>query len=670
MKSRWCERAAAGLDPLALRVYSSRLLGAEPSLVLFGGGNTSVEHVVDDPRGGQVRALTIKGSGTDLATIAADGFATLVLDDLLPLRARARLDDDAMVRLVTRALIDPAAPRPSIETLLHAFIPLAWIDHSHADAILALTNQPDGAARIRGVFGGDVGLVPYIKPGFELSQAAADVFDANPGVQGLVLDKHGLVTFGADARESYERHVALVSRAEAHVARVWRGPAAASAPPPAADPAALALRIRGRASRRRRVIVRFDGSPRVRAFVDRPDAATLAGQGPATPDHVLRTKRLPLLLDSVDPAAAAAAIEGYEAEYLAYVRRGGGPHAAVVHDPAPRVVLAPGVGMFTCGRTAAEADAVARIYRHTMNVIEGADALGGYRALPERDLFEIEYWPLELYKLQNAPPERELAGRVAVVTGAASGIGKAAAQRLAAAGAHVVVTDVDLHGAAAAAAQIADAGGAADALPLDVTDEASVAAAFEHIVLTVGGLDIAVSNAGIAAAAALEDLTLAAWRRSLDVNATGHFLFTRAAVRAMRAQGLGGSIVLVCTKNAFDPGRDFGAYSAAKAAELQLGRVLAIESGGHGVRVNMVNPDAVFQDSRLWSAQLRAGRAAAHGVAVDDLEDFYRARNLLQTRVTAADVAEAVLFLASDRAAKTTGAVLPVDGGVRGAFPR
>jgi rhamnulose-1-phosphate aldolase/alcohol dehydrogenase len=669
VRSRWSSEAAAGLDPLALRVYTSRLLGAEPSLVLFGGGNTSVKHETPAPRGGTRRALTIKGSGTDLASIKADGFAPLGLNQLLPLRLRESLDDDAMVELVTLALLNTRAPRPSIETLLHAFIPLNWIDHSHADAVLALTNQPDGSARVQEVLGESVGLVPYIKPGFDLSKASADVFDANPTVSGLVLDKHGLVTFGHSAQESYERHIELVSRAEAHIARTWFGPRP-SAAEPTEDVSHLVVTLRGRLSRRRHMIVRHDASPRVRAFVDRPDLTRISQQGPATPDHVLRTKRLPLVLPTAGASDVSDAVKAYEAAYSAYVDRHADPADDFRHDPGPRVVLAPGIGMFTSGRTAKEADVVARIYRHTMDVIEGAESMGGYRALPMADLFDIEYWPLELYKLKLAPPDRELAGRVALVTGAASGIGRATAHALALAGSHVFVTDIDSSGAAATASQISDAGGVADALPLDVCNSDDVAAAFRSVRVEVGGVDIVVSNAGVADAAPIETLTYDAWQRSLDVNATGHFLVARSAIREMRRQGIGGSVVLICTKNVLDPGRDFGAYSAAKAAQLQLGRVLAIENGEYGIRVNMVNPDAVFAGSSLWSADLRAGRAAAHGVDVEDLEDFYRHRNLLRSRVYATDVAEAVLFLAGDRAAKTTGAVLPVDGGVRGAFPR
>ena len=669
MKSRWVSKVAEQFSTIDLRVYSSRLLGADPALVLLGGGNTSVKHDVPGPLGGQVRILSIKGSGSDLASIDSSGFAPLLLDELLPLRERSRMDDETMVELVTLALINSSAPRPSIESLLHAFIPLDWVDHSHADAILTLTNQPDGEKIIRDVFGNDVGVVPYIKPGFDLSKAAADVYEADKSIIGLVLDKHGLVTFGPTAQESYERHAELVSRAEARISRSWKRRVASmyKAPESATQ---MAMRIRGGLSRRRRMIVRFDGSAGSRAFVDRDDIFEISQQGPATPDHVLRTKRLPMLLLSSDPDDVLSEIERYEAVYSAYVKKYDVSGDDFMHDPSPRVVLVPGLGLFTSGRTVREANGVAEIYRHTMDVIEGATAMSEYVALDEPDLFEIEYWPLELYKLRLNPPDRELDGRVAVVSGAAGGIGKSIAHVLAEAGAHVFVTDVDLNGAEAVAAQIRDAGDVAEAALMDVTDEGAVEAVFKLIAMTTGGVDIAVSNAGIAQSSSIDTLSLSEWKRSLEVNATGHFLFTREAVRSLRAQGIGGSVVLVCTKNTFDPGRDFGAYSAAKAAELQLGRVLAIENGEHGIRVNMVNPDAVFEDSKLWNKTIRLSRASAHGVKVDELEDYYRDRNLLRTRVSGLDVAQAVLFLASDRSPSTTGAVLPVDGGVRGAFPR
>ena len=492
------------------------------------------------------------------------------------------------------------------------------------------------------MFGDDVGVVPYIKPGFDLSKAAADVYQVNKSVMGLVLDKHGLVTFGRTAQESYERHVELVSRAEARISRSWKRRVAGMSK--ASEAATqMAMRIRGGLSRRRRMIVRFDGSVGTRAFVDRDDISEISQQGPATPDHVLRTKRLPMLVSSSSPEDVLLEIERYEAVYSAYVKKHADPGNDFMHDPSPRVVLVPGLGLFTSGRTVREAESVADIYRHTMDVIQGATAMSQYVALCEADLFEIEYWPLELYKLGLAPPDRELAGRIAVVSGAGSGIGKSIARGLASAGAHVFVTDVDLNGAEAAAEQIRDAGDAAEAALMDVTDEQAVEAVFKSIALTTGGVDIAVANAGVAQSSSIDTLTLSEWKRSFDVNATGHFLFTREAIRSLRAQGIGGSVVLVCTKNTFDPGRDFGAYSAAKAAELQLGRVLAIENGEHGIRVNMVNPDAVFEDSKLWNAEIRSGRAAAHGVTVDELEDYYRDRNLLRTRVSGSDVAQACL---------------------------
>lgn len=670
MRSRWSPADASGLDPLTLRVYTSRLIGAEPSLVLFGGGNTSVKHTERDHLGRQVASLSIKGSGSDLRTIEPRHFAPLRLDDLRSLRARDSMTDEAMVEFLGHCQLRSDAPRPSIETLLHAFLPLEWIDHSHADAILTLTNQPDGAETVRDALGDGVAVVPYIQPGFTLSKIVADAYDANPSATGIVLDKHGLVTFGTTARESYERHIELVTRAEDYARRRRKrdGPHPQTAP--ATDEAArVAPVLRGRLARDRRVVVRFDGSPRIRAFVDRPDLPELALAGPATPDHVLRTKRLPLIVTGCEPAELESAVEGYAREYQAYVRR----HRAdddFEHDPRPRVTLVPGVGMFTAGASVAEADAIGSIYRHTMDVIESADAIGRYTALSEAELFAIEYWPLELYKLSLAPPERPLARRVALVTGAGRGVGRAIAIALASAGAFVFVTDIDDGAAAVVRDEIEGAGDAVDAIALDVAAEVDVDAAFAHVARTAGGADIVVSNAGVADSAPIDRLDLATWQRSLDVNATGHFLVCRAAVSQMRAQALGGSIVLICTKNVFDPGADFGAYSAAKAAELQLGRVLAIENGQHRIRVNMVNPDGVFGDSGLWTHELRRGRAAAHNVSVDRLETFYAERNLLRVPVDAADVAQAVLFLASDRSAKTTGAVLPVDGGVRGAFPR
>ena len=452
----------------------------------------------------------------------------------------------------------------------------------------------------------------------------------------------------------------------------------------------VAPALRGLLGRHRRVVLRFDDGDDMRELASAPDAPRLAQVGPATPDHTIYSKRLPCYVPLADPGSPAAVLEAtrdavarFVQEYTAYfeVHRhgelmkgdaGGTAAPPTLTDPYPRVVLLPGLGMFTSGKDARTAGIVADIYHHTAWVMRAASGLGPYTSLSAQDAFNVEFWPLELYKLQMAPSEKELARRVALVTGGASGIGRAVARRLAREGAHVVVTDLDAAGARRVAEEAAaDAGPARPlGLGMDVTSEASVEAAVDATVDAYGGLDVVVSNAGIAHGAAIDRMALADWERSFAVNATGHFLVTRATLRVMKAQGLGGSFVFVATKNVMSPGKDFAAYSASKAAEAQLAKVAALEGGPHGIRVNLVNPDAVFRDSGLWSPEVRAERARAQGIGVDEIEDFYRKRNLLGVPVLPEDVAEAVLFLASDRAAKTTGCTLTIDGGVRDAFPR
>jgi rhamnulose-1-phosphate aldolase/alcohol dehydrogenase len=439
---------------------------------------------------------------------------------------------------------------------------------------------------------------------------------------------------------------------------------------------AVAPRLRGQLGRSKRVIVSFDDTAPVLEFASSTQAPALSQVGPATPDHTIYTKRLPAFVATDgDPAKLPADVEAGVGRFVEDYTRYFEAHrfeGAELLDPLPRVVLAPGLGMFTAGKDRRTAGIVNDIYHHTMDVIGNAAAFGRYASLSAKDAFDVEYWPLELYKLTLAPPEKELARRIALVTGGGSGIGKAVAKKLAAEGAHVVVTDLDADGARSVADDILEAVGAGRAvgLGMDVTSEASVRAAFEEVVLAYGGVDIIVSNAGIAHGAPVASMRLEDWERSFAVNARGHFLVAREAMRLLVAQGLGGALVFVATKNVMSPGKDFSAYSASKAAEAQLAKVLALEGAPHGIRSNIVNPDAVFQDSKLWSEDIRRERAAAQGIAVDQLEDFYRKRNLLATRILPEDVAEAVLFLASDRSAKTTGCTLTVDGGVKDAFPR
>jgi rhamnulose-1-phosphate aldolase/alcohol dehydrogenase len=702
MESRYRDEAVRGLDLVDQLVQVSRWVGAETSLAVWGGGNTSVKLVEPDLLGRPVRVLRVKGSGSDLKSVTRRDFPGVRLPEVLALLDRDDMGDQEMVDYLARCLQEPASPRPSIETLLHGFLDAEAVIHTHADAIVGLTNTERGHEVVQDLFGKDVVWVPYRRPGFRLSKEVWSAIRAHPEARAIVLEKHGLSTWARTLKDAYLATIELVTRAEERLRDAARARPAFGPPTVAAPDAETRRRVarevapalRGMLGRDRRVVLRFDDGDDVRELASAPEAPRLAGIGPATPDHTIYSKRLPCYVPLTDPRSPDAVVEAMRAAvgrfvetYTAYfeahrhgelMRPGAGASASPapppprLTDPYPRVVLLPGLGMFTSGKDARTAGIVADIYHHTAWVMRAASALGPYASLSAQDAFNVEFWPLELYKLQMAPPEKELARRVALVTGGGSGIGRAVARRLAKEGAHVVVTDLDADGARRVADEIApDAGPARPiGLGMDVTSEASVEAAVAQAVEAYGGLDVVVSNAGIAHAAAIDRMALADWERSFAVNATGHFLVTRAAFRVLKAQGLGGSLVFVATKNVMSPGKDFAAYSASKAAEAQLAKVAALEGGPHGIRVNIVNPDAVFRDSGLWSPEVRRERARAQGIAVEDIEEFYRKRNLLGVSVLPEDVAEAVLFLASDRAAKTTGCTLTVDGGVRDAFPR
>ena len=686
MDNRWSKEEAEGLSELDLLVYQSRLIGADPSLVVWGGGNTSIKVDQKDFRGRDTEVIIVKGSGFDLKTIERSHFSALRLEDILPLFQREAMSDDEMVAYLNRCMLDPGAPRPSIETLLHAFLPAMAVAHSHADAVVALTNTKDAQQVLQTVYSGQVAVIEYIRPGFLLSKKVGEAVRGNPQIAGVVLANHGLFTWGDTAKGAYDAHIDLVTRAEDYAGAQPAGKkvfgALAQRPLEAARrrevATAVAPTLRGMVSKGRRAVLRYDDSPDVLDFVGSERGRELSGIGPATPDHLLQTKRKPLWVDVDDPEDVPMLLQslrqGVERAAEEYSQRykehdtGGEP----MLDPYPRVVLVPGVGMWTTGRDYRGALISGAIYHHTIAVMRTAQSVGEYTSLTPRDAYEAEYWPLELYKLTLDPPEREMASRVALVTGGAHGIGRAIALRLAAEGAHVAVADIDQDGAQSLSEELnrTHGHGKAIACRMDVTSEEEVAAAFREVRLAYGGLDILVSNAGIAPVGAMDELSLADWQRALDINTTGHFLVAREAVRMMREQAIGGSLVFMGTKNVTSPGRDFGAYSASKAAEVQLAKVLAIENGEYGIRCNVVNPDAIFEGSGLWSREVREQRARAHGIPVEDLEDFYRGRNLLKERITAEDVAEAVLFLAGDRSSKTTGAMIPVDGGLRDAFPR
>jgi len=686
MRSRWNEAEANELHGLDLLVYASRLVGAETSLVIWGGGNTSIKTRERDHRGRDIAVLRVKGSGSDLKSVQKNDFPGVRMDDIAALLGRDEMGDEEMVSYLAHALQEPAGVRPSIETLLHGFLSAGAIVHTHADAVVSLTNNDRAHDTVEGVYGKDVIALPYRRPGFRISRDVADAIRDRPDAKALLLERHGTITWGATVREAYEGTIELISRAEAAIAerkrgrRIFGGARTPVREAPARRQTALTVapRLRGLLGRRRRVVVTFDDAPAVTEFVSSADAPRISQIGPATPDHTIYAKRLPCFVtatgtetDAELATAIERSVERFVTDYTRYFEENRF-EGAQLGDPLPRVVLVPGLGMFTSGKDRRTAGIVSDIYHHTIDVLGNAEGFGRYVSLSAKDAFDVEYWPLELYKLTLAPPEKELARRIALVTGAGSGIGRAIARRLAAEGAHVVAGDVDGASARRTADDIVkDVGsGRALGLEMDVTREASVRAAFEETVLAYGGLDVLVSNAGIAHSSPVVRLGLADWERSFAVNSTGHFIVAREAMRLMIAQGLGGALVFVATKNVMSPGKDFAAYSAAKAAEAQLAKVLALEGAPHAIRSNIVNPDAVFQDSKLWSEEIRRERAAAQGITVEQLEDFYRKRNLLGVNILPEDVAEAVLFLASDRSAKTTGCTLTVDGGVRDAFPR
>ena len=687
MRNLWKDADTAGMDDLDLLVYQSRLIGADTALVVWGGGNTSIKVDQADFRGRETPAMLIKGSGSDMKTIERKHFPSLRLDDVLPLFDEESMSDEEMVAYLSKCMLDPSAPRPSIETLLHAFLPYKSVAHSHADAIVALTNNENAQRTLQLVYGDDMAVIEYIRPGFHLSKKVGEAVRGNPRIKGVVLVNHGLFTWGDTAKEAYDRHADLVDLAEEHydenAARSAKGLGGTAQKPLETArrhrvAAAIAPTLRGLAGQRNRVVLRYDDASDVMGFLSTERGKALSGVGPATPDHLIQTKQKPLWVEVSDPEdvpsllqALRQGMERYAEEYTQWYSQHTTGEEPML-DPYPRVVLVPGVGMWTTGRDSRATLITGDIYHHTIDVVTKALSAGEYTSLSAKDAFEAEYWPMELYKLTLAPPEKELARQVALVTGGAHGIGRAIALMLAREGAHVIVADLDHEGALSLAEEMSNAQGPgrATGLRMDVTSEEEVASAFEKLRLAYGGLDVLVSNAGIAPVGALDELPLADWQRALDINATGHFLVARQAVRLMREQATGGSLVFVGTKNVTSPGKDFGAYSASKAAEVQMAKVLAIENGEFGIRCNVVNPDAVFEGSALWSQEVREQRARAHGISVDELEDFYRQRNLLKERVTGEDVAEAVLFLAGNRSAKTTGAMLPVDGGLRDAFPR
>jgi rhamnulose-1-phosphate aldolase/alcohol dehydrogenase len=674
-------KAAALPGELERLIYLSNLVGADASLTQPGGGNSSLKRRELDFAGREVEVLRVKGSGTDLATIGGAGFCGLRLGDLAQLRRRERMSDEEMMAFLRATMLDPREPAPSVETPLHSVLPFRFVVHTHDFATQALTDTPRPEALVREALRGEAAYVDYVRPGFPLARAVIELGPLPPEARGLVLGRHGLIAWGESARDCYDNLHRLIEAAERFVAeRRGRRPFAelrADAPGRAqrrAAARALLPLVRAGLSRARPVILHLDDSDEALAFAASPRAAELAPRGMATPEHILRCGRLPLVVEAdlaaLAPGEAARvlreALDRFEAEYRAAFARAG--LRAPMLDPLPKVALLPGLGLVTAMKDKAGARLGNLCYRHVMRVMEAAEALGGFRFLGEADAFEFEYWPLELAKLGQ--PERELSRRVALVTGAASGIGRAVAERFAAEGAHLVLTDVAgdaLRETAAAIAASCRDPERVRALVADAGRAEDAAAAVDEAVLGFGGLDVLVCNAGFVEAGPIDRISEASWDRHFEVNVKGTWLAVREAVPVMKAQGAG-AIVLNASKGAFAPTVDNAAYASSKAAVAALARNLATELGPHGIRVNCFNAD--FVDTALMR-RLVEQRAALKGVAVEAQLEEYRRRNLLGVGpIPPADVAEVALFLASARSRFTTGAAIPVDGGIKEAMPR
>jgi rhamnose utilization protein RhaD (predicted bifunctional aldolase and dehydrogenase)/NAD(P)-dependent dehydrogenase (short-subunit alcohol dehydrogenase family) len=644
------ERWTDGGD-LGQRVYTSRLLGRDPDLVLHGGGNTSVKSRRTTVFGEEVDVLLVKGSGADLADIDESGFACLRLHDVARLAQLDALSDTDMAEQLLVASLTAGGPAPSVEAILHAILPFRFVDHTHADAVVTLTNSESAADALAHVYGDEVVVVPYVMPGFLLARECARILPealGRPGVVGVVLMNHGVFTWGDTARESYETMIDLVRRADEYVDRHRIAP---PAPTPAegvrVDRAELRRRISHAAGAPMVMSSHTDGP--AMGFICRADVADISQRGPVTPDHVIRTKPLPLVGRDVDAFVAA-----YRRYFDDHRDRVPDPDELQPLDPAPRVVLDPELGLCCAGRTPRDAAIVDDVYRHTMKVILDATALGGYRPVTTADLFDVEYWDLEQAKLRRRPAPLPFAGEIALVTGAASGIGRACATSLLAEGAAVVGIDAN--------PAIFDA--FPDTLEwlgveADITDEDALDAAVEATAKRFGGLDMLVLNAGVfPLGAAIADLDPDTWRNTMAVNVDANVSLLRLAHPLLRLAPRGGRVVVIGSKNVPAPGPGAAGYSASKAALTQLARVAALEWGGDGIRVNVIHPNAVF-DTGLWSDEVVADRAARYGLTTEE----YRTANVLRTEVTSADVARLCVAMCGPAFARTTGAQVPVDGG-------
>ncbi len=688
--SRWDDGVAANMSEPELLLYRSNLLGSDLRITNFGGGNTSAKVTMTDPLSGeQVEVLWVKGSGGDLGSIKMDGFSTLYMDKLQALKGRYRglEHEDEMVGYLPHCTFNLNPRAASIDTPLHAYIAHKHVDHMHPDSCIAIAACKNSRELTAKIFEGELGWLPWQRPGYDLGLKLEQVSQENPQLKGIILEGHGLFTWGDTSKSCYETTLAIIKRAEDWLAANIQQPVfggQAKQALPSNERAALAARLmpllRGKISQDEYKLGHFDDSDAVLEFVNSQDLAPLAALGTSCPDHFLRTKIRPMVLD-FDPAAPDferlvagldQALSDYRADYTAYYERCKRSNSPKIRDANPIIYLIPGVGMLSFAKDKATARIAGEFYVNAINVMRGANGVDSYVGLPEQEAFDIEYWLLEEAKLQRMPKPKSLAGRIALVTGGAGGIGQAVARQLLQEGACVMVTDIDSEALAAAQQDLSKVAGKDNVAVVrgNITSEEDVAQVLADTALRFGGVDLLVSNAGIASAAPLDETTLDIWKRNQDILVTGYFLVSRSVFQMMKQQKLGGSMVFVGSKNGLVASAGASAYCTAKAAELHLARCVALEGAEHGIRVNVVNPDAVIKGSRIWDGKWKEERAASNKIGTDDIEEFYRKRSMLKLSVLPEDIAEAVYFFASDKSGKSTGNILNVDAGNAGAFTR
>jgi rhamnulose-1-phosphate aldolase/alcohol dehydrogenase len=688
--SRWDDQLASTLSEPELLLYRSNLLGSDLRITNFGGGNTSAKIGMTDPLSGeQVEVLWVKGSGGDLGSIKLDGFSTLYMDKLQALKNRYRglEHEDEMVGFLPHCTFNLNPRAASIDTPLHAYIDRKHVDHMHPDSVIAIAACKNSRALTEKIFEGELGWLPWQRPGYDLGLKLERLSQEQPQLKGIILEGHGLFTWGDTAKDCYETTLRIIKRAEDWLAAnikqpVFGGQAVTALP--ANERAFLAARLmpllRGKISQQEYKLGHFDDSDAVLEFVCSADLAPLAALGTSCPDHFLRTKIRPLVLD-FNPAAPDfdrlvnsldQALSDYRADYTAYYERCKRDTSPKIRDANPIIYLIPGVGMLSFAKDKATARIAGEFYVNAINVMRGANGVDEYVGLPEQEAFDIEYWLLEEAKLQRMPKPKSLAGKIALVTGGAGGIGQAVARQLLQEGACVMLTDIDNEALESAKQNLVKVGGkdSVATVQANITSEEQVADILSATALRFGGVDLLVSNAGIASAAPLDETSLDVWKRNQDILVTGYFLVSRNTFRIMKQQKLGGSIVFVGSKNALVASAGASAYCTAKAAELHLARCIALEGAEHGIRVNVVNPDAVIRGSRIWDGKWKEERAASNKIEANDVEEFYRKRSMLKRSVFPEDIAEAVYFFASEKSGKSTGNVLNVDAGNAGAFTR